>query len=59
MRVKQNQTGGEICTVGVTNDNQSSFSETVSLGGGTNKLCKFFRPGLEISHVGLGETSKG
>jgi hypothetical protein len=39
MRVKQNQTGGEICTVGITNDNQSSFSETISFGGGTNKLC--------------------
>jgi hypothetical protein len=57
MGVKQNQTGGEICTIRIAHDNQTSFAEIVSPGGSIDKLCQLFRPGLDVFNANLGEPS--
>jgi hypothetical protein len=38
MRMKQNQTGREVCTVGIADDNQSSRTEPISFGSGADEL---------------------
>jgi hypothetical protein len=58
MGVKQDQTGGEICTIGITHDNQTSFLEIVSLGSSVDELSECFRPGLDVFNASLGEPSK-
>jgi hypothetical protein len=59
MRMKQNQAGCEVCTIGIANDNQSSRTEPVSFGSGADELRQFFRSGPDITDANLREPPEG
>jgi hypothetical protein len=59
MRMKQNQTRGEVCTIRMPNDNQSSRAEPISFGSGADELRQLFSSGPDIIDANLRESPEG
>jgi hypothetical protein len=59
MRMKQNQTRGQVCAIRMPNDNQSSRAEPISFGSGADELRQFFSSGPDITDANLREPPEG